>query len=404
MPKSLKIAYRNLIRMKRRTFLTSSLIAVGVIFVLLFTAFSGSFKNYMISQITDSMLGHIQIHQKGYVSSMDNLPLDKNLKENAVKKVEEKLNSMPMVESYSKRLKFGAMLSNFNTSTNIRLNGITPKDEIITLPLLNTRVDGKTDIKQGEIIIPELIAKGMKLKLGDTIVLVATNEKGSMNAKTLKIAGIVGVISGPGGKDGYIHIKDAQEILRTKNGEINEIVVRIKNIDKLQKVGMEIQKFIKESEKPKLEVHNWEKLSPFTNIAKMIDIMSISVQIVLISLVLISILNVMIMSVYERVKEIGTLRAVGTPKSFIVSMFVSEGLILSIFGTILGVIVTFILIALVGDVNYSFGRQDNLTLTPDISIVNVIFVWILVMIISVLASIYPSLKAANLKPVDALRS
>lgn len=60
--KSLTIAYRNLIRMKRRTLLTSSLIAIGVIFVLLFSAFSGSFKTYMISQITDSMLGHIQIH------------------------------------------------------------------------------------------------------------------------------------------------------------------------------------------------------------------------------------------------------------------------------------------------------------------------------------------------------
>ncbi|MDQ7032399.1 MAG: ABC transporter permease [Desulfonauticus sp.] len=402
--KSFKIAYRNLLRMKRRTFLTASLIAVGVVFVLLFVSFSGSFKNYMISQITDSMLGHIQIHKKGYVSSLDSLPLDKNLKAKIVKKITEKLQSMPEVVSFSKRLKFGAMISNFTTSTNVRLNGIYPKQEMKTLPLLKNRIKGRVDLKPGEIIIPELIAKGMKLKIGDTVVLVATNAKGSMNAKTLKIAGIVGILSGPGGKDGYIHIQDARELLRADKGEINEIIIRTKNISQVDATTLKLKKWIKTIAKPKLEVHSWKKLTPFINIAKMIDLMSISIQIVLISLVLISILNVMIMSVYERIKEIGTLKAIGTPKSFIVSMFVNEGILLAILGAIIGTALTFVLILLVGDVRFSFGRQDNLLLTPQITVYDVMFVWILVICISIVASIYPSIKAANLKPVEALRS
>ena len=74
-----KIALRNLVRYKRRTLLTASLITIGVIFVLVFVAVAGSFKALMIGQITDSFLGHIQIHKKGYVASIDSLPLTMNM-------------------------------------------------------------------------------------------------------------------------------------------------------------------------------------------------------------------------------------------------------------------------------------------------------------------------------------
>ena len=84
-----RIAIRNLMRYKRRTFLTASLITIGVVFVLVFIALSGSFKHMMVSQITDSFLGHIQIHQKGYVASIDTLPLTMNMKAKAVKKVKK---------------------------------------------------------------------------------------------------------------------------------------------------------------------------------------------------------------------------------------------------------------------------------------------------------------------------
>jgi putative ABC transport system permease protein len=60
-----KIAFRNLLRYKRRTLLTASLVTIGVVFVLLFISISGSFKNMMVGQMTDSMLGHLEVHRKG---------------------------------------------------------------------------------------------------------------------------------------------------------------------------------------------------------------------------------------------------------------------------------------------------------------------------------------------------
>ena len=83
-----KIAAKNLLRYKRRTLLTTALIALGVVAVLLFIAVSGSFKSLMIGQITDSVMGHVQIHRKGYVASIDNLPLNRNLNDKQMAKVE----------------------------------------------------------------------------------------------------------------------------------------------------------------------------------------------------------------------------------------------------------------------------------------------------------------------------
>lgn len=131
----IKISFRNLLRSGRRTVLTSSLITIGVMFVLVYAALSGSFKAYMVGQITDSMLGHIQIHKKGYVASIDNLPLDKNLNKKQIEKITGILDANPYIESYTFRLKLGAMFSNYVSSTSVRLNGIDPKRETQTLPL-----------------------------------------------------------------------------------------------------------------------------------------------------------------------------------------------------------------------------------------------------------------------------
>src|SRR4030067_3638778 len=151
-----KIAIRNLLRYKRRTLLTASLVTVGVVFVLVFISVSGSFKNMMVGSITDSMLGHMQVHRKGYVASIENLPLNLNLKSEEITRLEDLLNSQSEVEAYSPRIKFGGGFSNFAETTNIRLNGVFPEKEFSTVPLLSTRIiSGEKDIKKGEIFFPE---------------------------------------------------------------------------------------------------------------------------------------------------------------------------------------------------------------------------------------------------------
>jgi len=198
-----KIGAKNLMRYKRRTLLTTALISLGVVSVLLFIAVSGSFKNMMIGQITDSMLGHLQIHRKGYVASIDSLPMDKNINEKQLVMLREILDGEEAIESITMRIKLGAMFSNFVETTNVRLNAVVPAEEFKAMPLLANRVTekGKSEelLSMGGILVPELISKGMQVSLDDTIVLVASNRDGSVNGKQFTVNGILEGISGPGG-------------------------------------------------------------------------------------------------------------------------------------------------------------------------------------------------------------
>jgi len=406
-----KIAVRNLFRYKRRTLLTVSLIAMGVIFVLGYISISGSFKNMMIGQITDSMIGHLQVHRRGYVASIENLPLNLNLKPQAVKKLESILNQLPEVEAYSPRIKFGGMFSTFVETTNIRLNGVYPEKEFKTIPLLPSRIaEGQKSLNKGEILIPELLARGMKAKVGDMIVIVATNQDGSVNGKQFKVAGILESATGPGGRDGYVHIEDAMEVLRMGEMEISEVAIRIKDFGKVetftQKLDGLLAGEVNKQGKPAFEVHSWEQLSPFYNIARMIDMMTVFIQLMLIAVVLISIMNVMIMAVYERIREIGTIAAIGTLPGKILSMFVMEGFCLGVIGVVIGNIVGSVIILILnvsGWVTFDFGRQKGLVLSPTIDPMNMLVISAIVIFVSVVASLQPALKASRMEPIKALR-
>ena len=406
-----KIAIRNLRRYKRRTLLTASLVTIGVVFVLLFISISGSFKNMMIGQMTDSMLGHLEVHRKGYLASIDNLPLNLNLKPQAFKKLADILNNQPEVEAFSPRIKFGGMFSTFVETTNIRLNGVYPDRELKTVPLLPSRVTNgtKKTLGKGEIWIPELMSKSMKVNIGDTVVIVATNKDGSVNGKQFKVSGVLESITGPGGRDGYIHIEDAMETLRMEEMEISEVAIRLKDFSRLHTFSDKLEGILSEEinkqGKPIYEVHTWEKLSPFYNIARMIDVMSFFIKLMLIAVVLISIMNVMIMAVYERIREIGTIAAIGTLPGKILSMFLVEGFCLGAMGAVAGNILGIVIILILNrfGITFDFGRQTGLVLHATIASSDVLVISLIVIFISVVASLQPAFKASRMEPINALR-
>jgi putative ABC transport system permease protein len=401
-------------RYKRRTLLTSLLITMGVLTVILFSGLAGSFKGMMIGQITDANLSQIQIHKKGYVSSMDSIPLNLNLNRKGYAKIEDVLQSNPFVEAWAPRIKLGAMLSNYSETTNIRLNAIDPEKEVKVCPAVGDRMafaekdTRKQLILPGEVISPDKLAKGMKIKAGDSVVLVANNKDGSVNGLNFTVAGITETVVGPQGKEGYMHIQDARALLRMEKPEITEVAVRLKNFDTLtpayKQLKSALAQFKNKKGKPAFEIHTWEKLSPFYNIAKMIDLMSATMKVIMVSIVLISILNVMIMSVYERVREIGAMAAIGTTPGKIMALFLAEGVTLGLISIVAGNIIGLagIFILNIYKIEFAFGRMNNLLLAPSVSFVELFWLSVIVLSVSVFASLQPAWKASKMEPTDAL--
>ena len=409
-----KIAIRNLLRYKRRTFLTSLLMVLGVVLVIVFSGVSGSFKTMMVGTITDSMLGHLQIHKKGYVSSIDNLPLHLNINSQGVTKLEGVLDAHDGIEAYSFRIKLGGMLSNYEQTTNIRLTAVYPDMESRTSPALVDRILDYTGsptefIQPGGLIVPENLAKGLSLKVGDDVALVATNQDGSVNGVGLVVSAIIQGLTGPSGRDGYLHIDDARTLLRIDSREINEVAIRLKDADELGARHRELEaslgQFKNKTGQPAFETHDWAKLSPFSTIATIVDLLIVTVKIVLIAIVLISILNIMMMSVYERVSEIGTLSAIGTLPSRVLGMFVAEGFWLGLVSTIIGNILGVLLLMVINlaEFRFSFGRMKNILLQTSINPNELLTVSLIVIGVTLLASLQPALRASRMEPVEALR-
>jgi putative ABC transport system permease protein len=125
----------------------------------------------------------------------------------------------------------------------------------------------------------------------------------------------------------------------------------------------------------------------------------------LIAIVLISIMNVMIMAVYERIREIGTIAAIGTLPGRILSMFVIEGFCLGIAGTIIGNIAGIIIIFILNlsKITFDFGQQKGIILRANVSPVDILIISATVIIVSVVASLQPAFKASRMEPINALR-
>lgn len=408
-----KIALRNLRRYTRRSLLTISLIALGVMFVLVFVAVTGSFKQLMITQITDSYLGSLQIHRRGYVAAIETLPVNLNLSAAQATAIEAALAGIPEIHASSQRIKFGGLFSNFVETTNIRLNGVDPSAEFATCPDMAARImqgdKAARTLQRGTILVPELLARGFGTKVGDTVVVVATNKDGSVNGKTLVVGGILASATGPGGRDGYLHIDDAMEILRMPEREVSEIAVHVQSLAQVDRVADRLRGalagIMPGAGRAGAEVHTWAQLSPFANIARMIDVMMFFIRLMLIAVVLISILNVMLMAVYERVREIGTIAAIGTLPHRILSLFLVEGFFLGVAGAVAGVLggVGIIVVLHRVQLPITVGQGGQYLLAPTVEPLEVLIASLMVIVISILASVQPAYKASRMEPIEALR-
>ena len=161
--------------------------------------------------------------------------------------------------------------------------------------------------------------------------------------------------------------------------EISEIAVRLKDFSRLS-VFKDIEGRLAQENnpagKPVFEVHTWEKLSPFYNIARMIDLMTFFIKVMLVAIVLVSIMNVMVMAVYERIREIGTIAAMGTPPRRILALFLVEGFLLGAsapWGALLSVGIVFILN--LSKITFDFGQQTGLLLSGRLNPADLLAWW-----------------------------
>lgn len=400
----LKLAWRNIWRNKRRSLIVVTAVVIGLVSLI----FTDSLSVGMIRQMLDNQIGshisHIQIHKNGFN--------DNKIIQNCIpdyEKVETILQSDPSISHYSKRVITYGLISSASNSSGISIVGIDPKEEENITIIKKLMVEGEylTD-KKRDIVIGKKLSEKLGVGIGDKIVLMVTNFSGNVATDVFRVAGLYETSFSEFDRvTAYIDIGIAQEFLGI-TGKISEFAIIVNNVEKVETIKETLAGRLGSS----YEVMSFVDIIPA--IILMVDSYDemILVYYLIIGLATIfGIINVMLMSVFERVREFGVLMAMGMKNFKIFFMILSEALLLSSCGMIIGIIIgvgIYLPLSYSG-INFS-AFAEGLTMVgisaivyPALTMQGVLNAIFIIPVISVVAAIYPAYRAISLQPVIAIR-
>ncbi len=402
----LQLALRNVFRNKRRTGITFFSIVSGMVGMIVF----GGFVSYTFWGLRESTIhtqvGHIQIYKKGYSEQGVAQPSLFLLEHTDT--LFRSLRAIKSIQVATSRLSAAALLSTGEKTVSCKIIGVDPKEDA-SFSSFETVVYGSqlgpNSPEDGGVIGIELM-HALGKKVGDYLTVLSTTKEGMLNAIEFKIIGVSQT-----GSQEYdsvfvkLPLKKVQSLLGTQG--VEKIVLLLNKTSDMEHVLVQLTPLLEQKENP-IEYKTWQELSPFygkvVNIYKGIFKL---VTTIIGTIILLGVTNTMSMSIFERVREIGTLRAMGTSRQAILSLFILEGFLLGSIGGILGVLVSVIVAKLI---NISGGIA--VSAPPGMSKGYTAFIWtpfsllsfsfLFIVLVTTLSSLYPAYRASRLRIVEAL--
>ncbi len=400
-----KIAFRNTFRQKRRTILTGLAMVVGFTLLSLTIGLSDGAYGNIITMFTRNRIGHIQVHRDGY---LDKPSLYKTIDD--LSAVGEVIQSTAGVEAWTPRA-YGAGLGSVGEkSTAIQIIGVDVARETEATRFDQKVVEGNTlaETPSHEAVIGKSLAKIVAATVGSEIVIVSQGADGSIANDVYKIVGIVESDDDATDRIGcYLHIEDAQELL-VLNGRVHEIVVIVSNINQVDKITRAIETQLND---PTLDVAPWQVVAKSFYRAMQTDQQGDAIsRLVIMLIVAIGVLNTVLMSVLERTREYGVLKAVGTKPMQVFWLVVCEVVIIALasicVGAILGALVNYLLsiYGITYPEEITYGGMKLKTLYAVVNVRCLVIPAITVLVSAAIVSLFPAIKAARIMPAKAMRT
>ena len=405
---TLRMAWRNLWRHKRRTWLTvGAMIFSNLILVFAISLQFGSYQ-MMIDNTLKAYTGHLQIQRQGYNdepkmrSSIANIiPL--------ADKVRQQLGS----DRVAARGVAFAMTSSEERSYGLQLIGVEPDFEVNVSSLPGLIKQGKyfSDINAAEIVIGTVLARNLRVKIGDELTLLGSGHDGSFAAGIVIVTGIFD--SGTADIDrsmAQLPIGYFQDLFGM-DGRGHNIVINAPDLTSVTPLQQEITGIL--TGEQALLVLEWDVLQPGLKQAIQADLASAWFMYgVLIILVAFSVLNTQLMSVLERTREFGVMMALGVKPTRLGALVMTETAVMSALGLAIGAAIGLMLTYYLSIVGFSYpgmkemAAQFNLPdrMYPSLSVLSIMLGPSIIFIFSLLASVYPALRLFFLQPVSAMRA
>jgi putative ABC transport system permease protein len=406
-PVFMLIAARNILRNRRRTFITACGTAFGITaFVFLFGYFDG-FGEELVENTTRYVTGHIQVERAGFRRDLaPELALD------GVDDLLERLRAAPQVIAAAPRTQAQALASSATKSEGIRLIGIDPDVERAVTFLDRTIVEGKA-LQRGsdrDIVIGRKLAETLGVRLGEKIVVMAQAADGELASAAYRVGGIFSTESGSfDGAMAFVTLHAGQSLLAL--GErVSTINLRVRDREGLAQTLPELQRRVG---LPGVTLVPWQELLPqVEEMMRLNRIISNIVLAIAFLVIAMAIMNTVFMAVAERTREFGVMMALGTPPRAIQRMVLYETLVLMLLATAIGYGLGTALVLYFGrrgidlsDFFAGYSAIPGLTgvVHPKLVFNHVAVPGVILFVASVAVSLLPASKAARLDPVQAIR-
>ncbi len=400
------LALRNILKNRRRSLLTILSVAIGYTALSLFEGYFMYVYRILEDQaIIGERLGHITITKKGFLEKGVQEPRKYAFDKKELAKAQDILSEYDEVKLVIPKLSVSGLVSNGQITRIFVGDSIAPKDIHALRGRQYADLPGRLDPNDPYAgVFGEKLTQYLDTEVGGSLSLVASTIDGMVNAIDITVGEATNTgSSSSDDKSILMSLELARKLLLFDGAD--RISVLLQSKDQIPSVGPALVKRLQEAGMD-VEYHEWSTLSQYyAQVKGLFDVMYLFIMIVVAVVVMFSVANTLGMSIAERTREIGTLRALGARRSNIIGMFIIEGVAMVAIGIVVGLVVTYLL-------GYSINAADITYVPPDSSVEaelkidlipeNLFGSTFTMIVLAALISWLPSRRAGRMQIVDAL--
>jgi ABC-type lipoprotein release transport system permease subunit len=402
---TMRLAWRNLFRNKRRTVIAGIAIGVGLASLIFTDALMQGMKTAMFRSATRPYLGEGQIHRRGF-----RLTQDVNLTIADPDGVTSALAKDPEVAAFAPRAVSIGMVTSPENVSSVMVVGVDPAKEA-RLSEVDDHIRQGSFFAGGEprdAVIGRKLAEILDVALGDRIVVTVSQARtGDLAQDLFRVAGIYefGIREMDAGFV-FVRLAKAQEMLGIGDG-LHEIALELRSVTQAMAKG---NPFWARYSTGGNEAASWAVLLPqIEGVMGMVWVSLLFMAVVLFGIVAFGIINTLFMSLYERMFEFGVLRAVGTRAGGVRRLIVFEAGALAVIASFMGAVLGLVLTLVVAKVGIDYrgiefaGTTFDSLIFPVLRIRQFVVYPLAVLVFTLLVGLYPARVAGKMRIAEALR-
>ena len=406
------ISLRNIVKNGRRSIMTILAIALGYAAINLFQGYVHStYEGLTNAAIHGEGLGHLTIFKKGYLDQGKLHPEKYQFSRDEVENISALVRKSPDVELITPRLSVSGIISNGKNSTIFISQGLVPVDDTAIRGDLTKYTSFKgsylADAERSGVVVGSELAEMLNLKTGSDAVILSNSYSGMANALDVKVLGIYNTgTAATNDKTVLMTYRHAQDLVDFPGAERLVVLLKNgKNGNTAATSAAEIGRALAEAGF-NVEIKTWNELSAFyIQVKNLFDMIFLFIFSIVLVIVVMSIINTMSMSVMERTREVGTLRALGLKRYGVKFLFATEGVLLGLLGSIAGGLIFFAVYSIIITTHPTYIPPASSNPVP----LRVDLIWpalarsvIFMATLSFVAAFIPARRSAKMSIVDAL--